>query len=143
MRLLATLRDSPLEVAGHAIECDGTWPRIARLRDEIWLEAPHPEPAQLVAAVRSSRLRADLITFSQTIEDPAPRHAFHRELAGFLLDSIPMTVALVDLDTMAEVRRFETDPGAIIHFGNAFEGSAPVRRNMALGGLFSLTFRLP
>lgn len=76
MRLLATLRDSPLEVAGHAIECDGTWPRIARLRDEIWLEAPHPEPAQLVAAVRSSRLRADLITFSQTIEDPAPRHAF-------------------------------------------------------------------
>ncbi len=29
------------------------------------------------------------------------------------------------------------------HFGNAFEGSAPVRSNMAMGGLFSLTFRLP
>lgn len=29
------------------------------------------------------------------------------------------------------------------HFGNAFEGGSPVRRNMAVGGLFSLTFRLP
>jgi all-trans-8'-apo-beta-carotenal 15,15'-oxygenase len=36
-------------------------------------------------------------------------------------DDRPMQVAVVDLDTMAEVRRFETDPGAIIHFGNAFE----------------------
>ena len=35
--------------------------------------------------------------------------------------SIPMRIALVDVDTMEEVRRFETDPGAIIHFGNAFE----------------------
>jgi hypothetical protein len=29
------------------------------------------------------------------------------------------------------------------HFGNAFAGNAPMRRNMAMGGLFSLTFRLP
>jgi all-trans-8'-apo-beta-carotenal 15,15'-oxygenase len=36
-------------------------------------------------------------------------------------NSIPMQVAVVDLDTMQEVRRFETEPGAIIHFGNAFE----------------------
>ncbi|GJM36877.1 MAG: lignostilbene alpha-beta-dioxygenase [Acidimicrobiales bacterium] len=36
-------------------------------------------------------------------------------------DDIPMTIALVDLDTMQEVRRIETDPGAIIHFGNAYE----------------------
>lgn len=35
--------------------------------------------------------------------------------------TIPMQAVLVDLDTMQEVRRFETDPGAIIHFGNAFE----------------------
>ena len=32
-----------------------------------------------------------------------------------------MQVAVVDLDTMQEVRRIETDPGAIVHFGNAFE----------------------
>ncbi len=36
-------------------------------------------------------------------------------------ESLPMHVAVVDLDTMKEVRRIETDPGAIIHFGNAFE----------------------
>ncbi|RLE20963.1 MAG: lignostilbene alpha-beta-dioxygenase [Actinobacteria bacterium] len=36
-------------------------------------------------------------------------------------ESLPMQIAIVDLDTMSEVRRFETDPGAIIHFGNAFE----------------------
>lgn len=36
-------------------------------------------------------------------------------------NDIPMTIALVDLDTMQEVRRIETDPGAIIHFGNAYE----------------------
>ena len=35
--------------------------------------------------------------------------------------SIPMQVVVVDLETLEEVRRFETDPGAIIHFGNAYE----------------------
>lgn len=35
--------------------------------------------------------------------------------------SIPMQVIVVDLETLTEVKRFETDPGAIIHFGNAFE----------------------
>lgn len=34
---------------------------------------------------------------------------------------IPMQAVVVDLDTLTEVRRFETQPGAIIHFGNAFE----------------------
>ncbi|MDG2029357.1 MAG: carotenoid oxygenase family protein [Acidimicrobiales bacterium] len=33
----------------------------------------------------------------------------------------PMQIALVDLDTMQEVRRIETEPGAIVHFGNAYE----------------------
>ena len=32
-----------------------------------------------------------------------------------------MTVVVVSLDTLTEVKRFETGPGAIIHFGNAFE----------------------
>lgn len=36
-------------------------------------------------------------------------------------ESIPMQVVVVDLDTLQEVRRFETDPGAMIHFGNAYE----------------------
>ena len=36
-------------------------------------------------------------------------------------DTLPMRVEVVDLDTFESVRSFETDPGAIIHFGNAFE----------------------
>ncbi len=36
-------------------------------------------------------------------------------------NSQPMQIALVDLHTMEVAHRFETDPGAIIHFGNAFE----------------------
>ncbi len=36
-------------------------------------------------------------------------------------ETVPMQVVVVDLDTLTEVKRFETDPGAIIHFGNAFE----------------------
>lgn len=32
-----------------------------------------------------------------------------------------MQIVIVDLDTLAEVRRIETEPGAIVHFGNAFE----------------------
>lgn len=36
-------------------------------------------------------------------------------------ESLPMHIALVDLDTMQEVRRIETEPGAIVHFGNAYE----------------------
>jgi all-trans-8'-apo-beta-carotenal 15,15'-oxygenase len=35
--------------------------------------------------------------------------------------NISMAVVVVDLETFTEVKRFETDPGAIIHFGNAFE----------------------
>ena len=33
----------------------------------------------------------------------------------------PMRIEVVDLDSFTSVRSFETDPGAIIHFGNAYE----------------------
>jgi len=35
--------------------------------------------------------------------------------------SLPMHIAVVDLETMQEVRRIETDPGAVVHFGNAYD----------------------
>jgi all-trans-8'-apo-beta-carotenal 15,15'-oxygenase len=34
---------------------------------------------------------------------------------------LPMKILVVDLERFETVREFETDPGAIIHFGNAFE----------------------
>jgi all-trans-8'-apo-beta-carotenal 15,15'-oxygenase len=36
-------------------------------------------------------------------------------------DELPMKILVVDLENFETVREFETDPGAIIHFGNAFE----------------------
>jgi all-trans-8'-apo-beta-carotenal 15,15'-oxygenase len=36
-------------------------------------------------------------------------------------NDIAMRIIVVNLDTLEVVREFETDPGAIIHFGNAFE----------------------
>lgn len=51
-------------------------------------------------------------------------------------DSIPMQVVVVDLDTLTEVKRFETDPGAIIHFGNAFESGDEI----VVDGMFQDNF---
>ncbi len=42
-------------------------------------------------------------------------------------ESIPMQVLVIDLDTLEEVRRFETDPGAIIHFGNAWDDGQTIQ----------------
>ena len=36
-------------------------------------------------------------------------------------DDVPMRIIVVDLESLQVVKQFETDPGAIIHFGNAFE----------------------
>lgn len=42
------------------------------------------------------------------------------DLIGFD-DELPMKIVVVDLESLEVVRQFETDAGAIIHFGNAFE----------------------
>ena len=35
--------------------------------------------------------------------------------------TVPMQVLVIDLETLELVRRFETQPGAMIHFGNAYD----------------------
>ena len=54
--------------------------------------------------------------------------------------AIPMQVVVCDLDTLQEVRRFETDPGAIIHFGNAFEQSSAQGDEIVVDGMFAGDF---
>lgn len=70
------MRDSRMEVAGRRLECVGRWPRIARLADEVWLEPPSPDAAAIIAALRESRCRADLLSFAQHVDDTEPRHPF-------------------------------------------------------------------
>lgn len=77
------IRENSVEIAGRTVECVGRWPRLARLRDEPWLEPPLPGPAQLAEALRGSRMRADVFTVAQSVEDPEPRHA-----APFTWDSL-------------------------------------------------------
>jgi len=50
--------------------------------------------------------------------------------------NVAMQVVVVDLDTFEEVKRFETSPGAIIHFGNAFEEGD----NIVVDGMFQDSF---
>jgi len=50
--------------------------------------------------------------------------------------SIPMKIVVVDLDTFEVERTFETEHGAIIHFGNAFQR----RRELVVDGMFQTGF---
>ncbi len=48
----------------------------------------------------------------------------------------PMKIVVVDLDSLETVAQFETDPGAIIHFGNAFEEG----EELQVDGMFTADF---
>ncbi len=48
----------------------------------------------------------------------------------------PMQILVVDLDSLAVTHRFEADPGAIIHFGNAFEEAGRI----VIDGMFADNF---
>ena len=78
MRPLPLMPATLTEVEGRAIDMTGRWPRIARLRDEVWLEPPLPHPDGILGALRAAPDRADLLTFAGRVEDPEPRHPFTR-----------------------------------------------------------------
>ena len=50
--------------------------------------------------------------------------------------NIPMQILVVDLHDFTEVRRFESPPGAIIHFGNAYEEG----QELVIDGMFADQF---
>ena len=49
---------------------------------------------------------------------------------------IPMQIVVLDIEKMVEVKRFETAPGAIIHFGNSYENG----REIVIDGMFQDSF---
>ena len=51
-------------------------------------------------------------------------------------DKRPMRILVVDLDTLEPVKTFECAPGAIIHFGNAFEEGSEI----VLDGMYASDF---
>lgn len=75
----ATSSVASLQVDGHTIIRRGTWLRIARIFDEIWLDTPLTSPELTIETVRASSLGADLFTFSQLLPDVTPHHSHHIE----------------------------------------------------------------
>ncbi len=51
-------------------------------------------------------------------------------------EDVPMKIMVVDLESLEVIRQFETEPGAIIHFGNAFEDGDEV----VVDGMFQDNF---
>jgi hypothetical protein len=59
-----------LRVDGNTLFVTGTWPRIARIRDEEWLDRRAiADPARLVDVLRVANAGADLFTFAQRVPD--------------------------------------------------------------------------
>jgi hypothetical protein len=63
----------------RTIFATGTWPKIARVRDEEWLESePLPEPERAIERLKAVHFAADILTFTQKVPDVRPRFAYPR-----------------------------------------------------------------
>jgi len=74
-----TLRAPSLEVEGKRIVVLGRWIREASVQDEEWVEGEVENPLQVVASLKQNRLKADVFTFAQKIDNTEPRHRCHME----------------------------------------------------------------
>ena len=55
----------------------GTFPRVAEIFDECWLEADSlPDPLHVLEQLRAGRRKPDLFTFAQRVPDTQPRFDF-------------------------------------------------------------------
>ena len=67
-------RVAAVEVAGRIIVADGTWLKIAHVKDEEVAEnAAIEDPASFTARLKQSDIRADLFAFRQKLTDSIPR----------------------------------------------------------------------
>jgi hypothetical protein len=70
----------PIErsVAGKDVQITGSVLKTARLRSEYYVRLD--DASVFVEEVRNSPLRADILTFLQDVNDPAPKYPFHYEM---------------------------------------------------------------
>ena len=67
-------------VDGLTVVTTGKWIKIAVVKDEDLVEGDVlADAASFVAALKASRLPADLFTFAQKLPDTTPRHPYHLE----------------------------------------------------------------
>lgn len=69
-----------VQFAGRTIIASGKWIRIARVRDEDWLEGDVVrDPEACIDKIRSENLKADIFTFSQKIPNTTPNFDYPYE----------------------------------------------------------------
>src|ERR1019366_6306033 len=74
-----TCKVPALQINDTTVMVTGRWLKLASIHDEEWQEGEVlPNPDQFIAEVRRhKRLGADIFTFSQKPNDPAPRFPFY------------------------------------------------------------------
>jgi len=65
-------------VDGKEVQVTGRFVKTARVLSE--LHVPLQDPVALVQQVRQARLRADIFTFVQSVNDRTPKHTFRQQL---------------------------------------------------------------
>ncbi len=69
------------QICDRTVITKGRWLRIGSFSGEDWQEALTIEdPGYFVAALKNSRVEADLFTFAQKIPDIKPRYPYHMEM---------------------------------------------------------------
>jgi hypothetical protein len=73
--------------AGRELQITGSFLRTARLQSEHYV--PLEDASVLIRELESSKLRVDIVTLLQDLNDPRPQYPFHHEAEGFAVLPIP------------------------------------------------------
>lgn len=79
-----------VEIGGLIVLVDGRRLKIAAVKDEEFLDGePVTDPLPVIAALKSTRLRPDIFSFSQKLPNVTPRYSYYKEWENFA--AIPIT----------------------------------------------------
>jgi hypothetical protein len=81
---------SSAEVLGHTVITTGRWLRVASIHDDRLVDKRlSVDDGSFIAALKQTRLNADVFTFAQQLPNTVPMHSFHREWDNLAV--IPIT----------------------------------------------------
>src|SRR5204862_4500534 len=75
-----TIQTVSAEVEGRTVIVKGRWLKLAAIKDDELVQGePVKEPKAFVGGVRTSSLRADILSFAQKVPDITPKHDLYFE----------------------------------------------------------------
>lgn len=93
-----------LNIGSIQVVTSGKWLKRAFVHDEEWIDpAALPDPAQVVAALKESGVKADLFTFAQPLTDKEPHHSYSMEWDNAAV--IPITTYAAWSEQLPQVAR--------------------------------------